>query len=56
MISLKRRHESEGVFFELMQQAGMKICGRYNVPLPCIGHDGEGDGVVVEMYYFRLEA
>ena len=57
LVSLKRRHESEGIFFELMDEAGLRAGGSFRVCLPCIalaGDDEGGEGEV-EVYYFRLD-
>ena len=53
LVALKRRHESETVFFDLMEKRGFQIYDREVVLLPSLVPTAE-DGVErVEMYAFR---
>lgn len=59
VVALKRRHESEAVFFELMQSVGFRICDQSKLSLstPAAGIDTEDDDEdetrPVEIYIFR---
>ena len=55
VVGLKRRHESESKFFELMEEEGLKIAGREVERLSSKeGKEDEMEEEVVEIYYFRL--
>ncbi|KAL2004095.1 hypothetical protein VTN02DRAFT_315 [Thermoascus thermophilus] len=52
LVALKRRHESEAVFFDLMDAAGFGTLDRDTVPLPssCAGEDPPVENI--EVYTF----
>ena len=47
LVSLKRRHESEDVFFQLMAEAGFRVSGREEVPLG-LKRGRRRDGTIAE--------
>lgn len=53
LVALKRRHESEKVFFELMEGAGFRVYDREIVLLPSLVVTAEDEVEGVEMYAFR---
>lgn len=53
LVALKRRHESEKVFFELMEEAGFWVYEREVVLLPSLLVTAEDEAEGVEMYVFR---
>lgn len=53
IVALKRRHESEAIFFELMQSVGFQIHDRASFDLSVSPAGESGDARAVEMYVFR---
>lgn len=56
IVALKRRHESEAVFFELMRCASLDLCDKARIRLPSVYSDGETERVDIEIYCFRLSS
>ncbi|EFR05332.1 hypothetical protein MGYG_08343 [Nannizzia gypsea CBS 118893] len=56
IVALKRRHESEAVFFELMQRARLDVCDKTRIQLPSICSDDHPEAVDIEIYCFRLSS
>ncbi|KAK2809162.1 hypothetical protein FQN50_003997 [Emmonsiellopsis sp. PD_5] len=54
LVALKKRHESEEVFFELMGSAGFEIDSHNVARLPSV--DSEAGSVDIELYAFRKDA
>ncbi|KMQ47238.1 S-adenosyl-L-methionine-dependent methyltransferase [Trichophyton rubrum] len=50
IVALKRRHESEAVFFELMHRARLDVCSKTRIQLPSVCSDERVD---IEIYCFR---
>jgi hypothetical protein len=50
LVAMKVRHESEGVFFELMREGGYVVVERELVPLPVLG----GEGEEIEIWMFKM--
>ncbi|EGD94130.1 hypothetical protein TESG_01655 [Trichophyton tonsurans CBS 112818] len=50
IVALKRRHESETVFFEFMRRARLDVCSQTRIQLPSVCSDEEVD---IEIYCFR---
>ncbi|OJD19944.1 hypothetical protein AJ78_00138 [Emergomyces pasteurianus Ep9510] len=50
LVALKKRHDSEDLFFDLMKKAGFEIDSRAVVPLPHL--DSENESVDIELYAF----
>ncbi|EFE34928.1 uncharacterized protein ARB_05884 [Trichophyton benhamiae CBS 112371] len=50
IVALKRRHESEAVFFELMHRARLDVCSKTHIQLPSVCSDERVD---IEIYCFR---
>ncbi|EZF30522.1 family protein [Trichophyton mentagrophytes] len=50
IVALKRRHESETVFFEFMHRARLDVCSQTRIQLPSVCSDEEVD---IEIYCFR---
>ncbi|KAF3480853.1 uncharacterized protein GIQ15_06200 [Arthroderma uncinatum] len=54
IVALKRRHESESVFFELMQSARLEVHDKTRIQLPSVCSEDDVESVDIEVYYFRL--
>ncbi|OAX82941.1 hypothetical protein ACJ72_02711 [Emergomyces africanus] len=54
LVALKKRHDSENLFFDLMKNAGFEIDSRNVVPLPSINSDNES--VNIELFAFRKDS
>ncbi|EEH18038.1 hypothetical protein PABG_00601 [Paracoccidioides brasiliensis Pb03] len=50
LVSMKKRHDSEDLFFDLMKTAGFEINNRTVIPLPSLG--SENESVDIELYAF----
>ena len=56
LVSLKRRHTSEDVFFTLMDEAGFQIVEKEIVPLPDKARERRGEkGECVEIFWFARD-
>ncbi|OJD20283.1 hypothetical protein ACJ73_08382 [Blastomyces percursus] len=51
LVALKKRHDSEEVFFDFIKNAGFEIDSRAVAPLPTFG--SENESVDIELYAFR---
>lgn len=49
LLAMKVRHDSEMVFFEIMQKEGFAIVERYKMPLNMVGEEGQE----IETFVFR---
>lgn len=49
LLAMKVRHESEMVFFDLMQKGGFAVREKCILPLPVVGDD---EGEEIEIYVF----
>lgn len=55
IVSLKRRHASESVFFELMREAGFSVAGKEEMVLPDSARRSRGEKAeMVEIWGFRF--
>jgi predicted nicotinamide N-methyase len=54
LIAMKRRHESEGVFFNLMEAASMQSLAQTVIELPHEVSNDDSDQPKIELYLFRL--
>ncbi len=50
LLAMKVRHESEMVFFDLMQKKGFKVTEKCKLPLPVLG----GEEEKIEIFVFRV--
>ncbi|PGH14728.1 hypothetical protein AJ79_02894 [Helicocarpus griseus UAMH5409] len=53
LVALKKRHDSEEVFFDLMKKAEFEIDSHTVVPLPTL--DAENESIDIELYAFRKD-
>lgn len=54
LLAMKVRHESEMVFFELMDKEGWVVRERCGIGLGVVGED-EGEGEEIELFVFGSE-
>lgn len=52
LLAMKVRHESEMVFFELMEEGGFVVREKCSLPLPVLG----GEAEEIEVFVFGLSS